>query len=221
MKILINALYGIDENKSPLNCRHFGNTEIHNCEIELNEKVFKFIFKEPNKGKMVIAHTPQFISNLNINSTCDGKIWRIDVGMSRGFDEHISMIERMIAKTGLNLIKQLKNIINQDSYRFMAILEITNGNEKIITQNKFSRNILHDKKITNSEAIFTIYQLTNLKNKIKLDKIKLNPDIIQDKDTIILELDKLIEFIEKKHPKEFTGGGSKKEKYFLVDYILD
>ena len=118
MKILIQALYGINENKSPLNCRHYGsNVDLETCSQEIVNKVFKYLFNNPEMGKMVIAHTPQFIYNMNINSTCSDKVWRIDIGMSRAFDEHIDLIEKMIVKIGLKLINQLKELIKQDLYR--------------------------------------------------------------------------------------------------------
>jgi hypothetical protein len=52
------------------------------CEQNLS-KVLK-VFKVNN---MVIGHTPQsFLSNSNINGTCGNKLWRVDVGSSRAFD---------------------------------------------------------------------------------------------------------------------------------------
>lgn len=38
-------------------------------------------------SSMIIGHTPQFAHNNGINSTCDGKVWRIDFGGSFGFDK--------------------------------------------------------------------------------------------------------------------------------------
>jgi hypothetical protein len=218
VKILTNALYGINENKSPLNCRHYGSdVNIEECVTELETKVFKYLFKNPEKGKMAIAHTPQFISNLNINSTCNEKVWRLDVGMSRGFDEHIKMIERMIVKLGMNLIRQLRFIIGQDSHRYMSILEIQEKSEKVITEFKYSRNIKHQKQIENSEAIFTIYQLEMLKNKLNNNELILNSDIEYQKGEIINNIDQMILFLKEKHPKELKGGGKKKDIY-LVTY---
>ena len=34
---------------------------------------------------MVVGHTPQFMYGQGINSTCDRKLWRVDVGMSSAF----------------------------------------------------------------------------------------------------------------------------------------
>jgi len=41
------------------------------------------VLKLFNVGNMVIGHTPQFLNG--INSTCDNKLWRIDVGASKAF----------------------------------------------------------------------------------------------------------------------------------------
>jgi hypothetical protein len=220
MQILIDALYGINENKSPLNCRHYGtNKKIENCVEELDTKVFKYLFKNPTKGKMVIAHTPQFISNMNINSTCDGKIWRLDVGMSKGFDEHYLMIEKMLIKMGMNLIKQLRVLINQDVYRYMSILQIEHQQkEKVITEYKFSRDKERNIKLEYSEAIFTIVQLENLKKKLETGNIILREDIEYQKKEIIENLKQLIDFLKEKHPKRLKGGGH--TNHYMIDYYL-
>jgi hypothetical protein len=34
---------------------------------------------------MVVGHTPQFMYGRGINSTCNRKLWRVDVGMSSAF----------------------------------------------------------------------------------------------------------------------------------------
>ncbi len=216
MQILVDALYGINENKSPLNCRHYGtNKTIINCTHEIDTQVFKYLFKNPNLGKMVIAHTPQFISNMNINSSCDGKVWRLDVGMSRGFDEHFKMIEKMLIKTGMNLIKQLKTIVNNDNYRYMAILEISKRGQKILTEKKFSRDQYNNNQLENSEAIFTIYQLNTLKRKLQNGSLKLSKDIEYQKEDILKNIDQLIDFLNKKNPKNMHGGYN---NYYMIEY---
>lgn len=40
-----------------------------------------------NVKSMIIGHTPQAFNNkAGINSTCDGKVWRVDTGSSKAFD---------------------------------------------------------------------------------------------------------------------------------------
>ena len=39
----------------------------------------------PKAEYLGIGHTPQFFEEKGINSTCDGKVWRCDVGMSKAF----------------------------------------------------------------------------------------------------------------------------------------
>ena len=59
---------------------------------------------------IAVGHTPQFFHDKGINSICDGKVWRCDVGMSKAF--------------GIN---------SDDRNRKPQILEITiNGDTKII-----------------------------------------------------------------------------------------
>lgn len=37
-------------------------------------------------GHMFIGHTPQFVHNHGVNSTCGEQLWRVDIGLSSGFD---------------------------------------------------------------------------------------------------------------------------------------
>ena len=34
---------------------------------------------------MILGHSPQFMYNKGINSSCNNKLWRVDTGMSRAF----------------------------------------------------------------------------------------------------------------------------------------
>jgi hypothetical protein len=58
--------------------RKYGNKELSNDTCENINKVTKLL----NVGHMVIGHTVQD----NINSKCDNKLWRVDVGLSSAFD---------------------------------------------------------------------------------------------------------------------------------------
>ena len=216
MKIILDALYGLDENKSPLNCRHYGSNidNQESCEQEVVSKVFKYIFDDSNQGKMVISHTPQFIYNMNINKSCNGKVWRLDTGMSRGFDEHYKFISNMISKTGIKIINQLSALIKHDKYRYISILEITDNCEKIITQNKFARDTINEKRIKHSEAIFTKYRLIELIKNIESEKIILNHNVQYQKQDIINSLQKMIKYLEDQNNIYIKD----KKNVCLVDY---
>jgi hypothetical protein len=65
-------------------------------------------------NNMIIGHTPQFLNEKGINSTCDNKLWRVDIGMSDAFD----VFDR-----------------NSDNKRKIQILEIIDDNKfNIITE---------------------------------------------------------------------------------------
>jgi hypothetical protein len=52
------------------------------CDSILNE-----LFETVNISGIVIGHTPQMSEKYNgINSACDGKVWRVDIGASSAFD---------------------------------------------------------------------------------------------------------------------------------------
>jgi hypothetical protein len=216
MRIILDALYGIDEEKSPLNCRHYGfnidNQE--SCESEVVSKVFKYIFNDNSNGKMVISHTPQFIYNMNINRSCGGKVWRLDTGMSRGFDEHYKFITDMIKKTGIKIIKQLNALIKHDKYRYISILEISDSCEKIVTQHKFARDTINEKRIKHSEAIFTKYRLIQLIKSIESNELKLNTEVENQKEEIILNIQDMIKYLDDNN----TTFIKDKKNVCLIDY---
>jgi hypothetical protein len=188
IKILTDGIYGVNSNASPLNCRSFGNTEPDRCVETLNTKIFKYLFpKEVTNPIMIIAHTPQFMEGLNINSICSGHIWRLDVGMSRAFDGHIDYIESLISKTGLCFMNRIEKLVLNDKFRYVAILKLHNGKEQIVTKQKSSKELIIDK---NSEAALLTYNLNKLKERIKSGKVK-----IPRKDELQLILKKIDEII--------------------------
>ena len=62
---------------------------------------------------MILGHSPQYMWNRGINSSFNNRLWRVDVGMSRGFGD-----------------------LNENrKYRKVQVLEITNDNQfRILTE---------------------------------------------------------------------------------------
>jgi len=67
-------------------------------------------------GSIIIGHTPQsFMYSDNINSTCDGKVWRVDNGSSAAFDT----LDKNLISTGIHTKSrrmQYLEIINDTNY---------------------------------------------------------------------------------------------------------
>ena len=184
MRIIIQALYDKKvENRSPLNCRSFSiYPEVYNCKEELENKVLKYFDKDYKKLKMIIAHTPQFIYGKNINIGCDNKVWRLDVGMSKAFDEHKEYILQLFIDYGIKAFDLINRYIKNDKNRYISILELNNNDEKVITENKYSRSIIK------SEAAFLEKNLEELI--VNLREIK-----VSDSEKIIKKIQK--ELIDK------------------------
>lgn len=69
-----------------------------------------------NVQRIVVGHTPQFMDDQGINSTCNGKVWRADVGLSKAFD-----------KTD----QQIRMGSTRDDNRNIQVLEILDDGKKI------------------------------------------------------------------------------------------
>lgn len=70
---------------SPFWTRIFGNitpkTNDYNCVTHLEP-----VLKTLKIGNVIVGHTPQFYTHKEgINSTCDDKLWRVDIGLSKAF----------------------------------------------------------------------------------------------------------------------------------------
>ncbi|AYV77560.1 MAG: metallophosphatase/phosphoesterase [Dasosvirus sp.] len=68
-------------------------------------------------GSIIIGHTPQsFMENMSINSTCSGKVWRVDNGSSAAFNN----FDKNYLKTGKvtdSRRVQYLEILNDNDYR--------------------------------------------------------------------------------------------------------
>ena len=121
----INKIYNNDdETYSPFWSRVF--SDMDEWDDNYNPKLFKLTLDILNKKNnrtprtmikgMIVGHSPQFMYDKGINSSCDNCIWRVDIGASRAF----------------GLVKNNKQNYN----RKVQVLEITNDkNFQILREN--------------------------------------------------------------------------------------
>jgi hypothetical protein len=122
--IFKNMLY--NSNYSPLWYRKLGMltpdqfNKTQKDKLDCN-KLLNSTFQTFKLSNLIIGHTPQFsLYNLGINSACDEKIFRVDIGASRAFE---------------NIIEKEEHLKYRES-REPQVLEILYDN------NKYSFNIL-------------------------------------------------------------------------------
>lgn len=58
-----------------------------------------------NVSNIIIGHTPTFLNGENLNSTCDNKLWRIDVGLSSSFLKDNKFKTQFLEITNDNIFK--------------------------------------------------------------------------------------------------------------------
>lgn len=109
-------------NNSVLWSRAFGDTNIDNeKEKQLLNKLNTILNEYNNKNNVynkathiAIGHTTQYSSNKGINSICNNRVWRCDVGMSRAFGNR---------ESGSNRSPQVLEILNSNGIEQINILK--------------------------------------------------------------------------------------------------
>ena len=92
-KAHINELFHTDDDTcSPFWCRIYSDPEDweENNGRESFHKAIKFLNIKNNTNDiqgMIMGHTPQYMFGKGINSECNRKLWRIDIGASKAFGE--------------------------------------------------------------------------------------------------------------------------------------
>jgi hypothetical protein len=87
--------YLYDSNFSPLWYRKMGYLQTDNFDKTGHsthecKKLVDPVFKTFKLSNLIIGHTPQFgVNNQGINSACDKKVFRVDIGASRAFENII------------------------------------------------------------------------------------------------------------------------------------
>tara|TARA_B100000787_G_C16198499_1_gene302884 strand:+ start:1917 stop:3140 length:1224 start_codon:yes stop_codon:yes gene_type:complete len=89
----VNKLYHNDDDSySPFWSRTFSDLDEWNALSEQNFNNTVRILNLKNKREkkteikgMIVGHSPQFMYNKGLNSACNHKLWRVDVGMSKAF----------------------------------------------------------------------------------------------------------------------------------------
>lgn len=76
-----------DPSISPFWTRILGNIPADKLDHPDCERKLKKVLEVFQLGRMIIGHTPQFLHKHGINATCNGKLWRVDVGASKAFDK--------------------------------------------------------------------------------------------------------------------------------------
>ena len=66
------------------NWQSINGTKFFNKTLDMLNKKNDRDFDNLIEG-IVMGHTPQYMNNKGINSSCNGKLWRVDIGASKAF----------------------------------------------------------------------------------------------------------------------------------------
>lgn len=87
------------------------------CQNNISQAMQVFNMSNGERFSMTIGHTPQsFMKSDDINSTCGGKVWRIDNGSSKAFDSFDSHYVNENTRTNSRRAQYLKIVNDSDFY---------------------------------------------------------------------------------------------------------
>lgn len=182
-------------------CKHIFNNNILNIKTDIN------------KLKIIVGHCPQFNNNKNINlvdcQEFEKRIFRIDVGMSRAFDNYARyhILDQLLDNTNINKCNNSDFNMFYDNYfqdsRSVSVLQIFPNNDTFnIIKGKTSIQYFNnyfknckDMLLYTLSDIHSIYSNLADPNNIK-QKIQ---KIISSKDTFNIEniIQQFINFLRK------------------------
>ena len=98
---------------SVLWCREYSR-EVWKTPVDQNRScaILSKVLKELDANQMVVGHTPQ---ERGCNSACDGKVWRIDVGMSSGVCNARAQVIEILPPSGGRSSSEIKIIKSEGS----------------------------------------------------------------------------------------------------------